>query len=163
MTPKIVNFEAVKVAGYLHKTSHKNNTVPAFWQELLADGRHTSLHESAWVADHCDYGVCFDADAEGFSYIVGLGIKSGETVPGDLATIDIPAGEYAVLTATVSKIGETYGALMQWFETNGEYSQADEGIDFELYRCECKDDFVCDACKSGDMQCDIYFKVKRNK
>jgi predicted transcriptional regulator YdeE len=55
--PKIVKFGPVKVAGYLHKTSMSNNTIPAFWEEIMADGRQKNLHERDFVHRHSEYGI----------------------------------------------------------------------------------------------------------
>jgi len=167
MNPKIVNFGPVKVAGYLHKTSHSNNTIPAFWGEIFSDGRHEKLHQQDFVKKHGDYGVCFDCDDDNMSYIIGLEVKDGAQIPEEFHQHEIKQGLYAVLStpplsgADFSKsIQKSWGDLYNWLEGNAEYANAN-GSEFELYNCTCAEGVECEACKTGLMTCDVYVNVVR--
>ena len=164
MNPKIVNFGPARIAGYLHKTSHSNNTIPAFWQELFADGRHGKLHSGDWMKDHKEYGVCFDADANGFSYVVGLEVKGGAEVPVGLHVCDMPKSEYAVFPAqSIESIGQTWQGAMNWLKSSESYIHIENGVDFELYDldCTCKDGIECENCKNGNVKVDVYIAVTK--
>ncbi|MCL2396683.1 MAG: GyrI-like domain-containing protein [Defluviitaleaceae bacterium] len=170
MEPKIVNFGPVKVAGHLHKCTHGSNTIPAFWGEVLADGRHQKLHSQDFAECHNDFGICFgDADDDQtLNYILGLAVKPGAVVPEEYHQYDIGEGQYAVL-ATPPNAGEDFSKEIQriwptiygWLENNAEYAADHEASCFELYRCECKDGVECEACKTGQMVCEVYVAVKK--
>lgn len=159
MQPKIVNFEARKVAGYLHKCTHENNTIPAFWQEVFADGRHEKLHSQGFVKSHSDYGVCFDGSKAGeICYLLSLEVVEGKEIPAEFVQRDLNGGEYAVMPVEGMDFGKAWGSLHEWIAKSDEYAGADTEDAFELYKCECKDGVECEACKSGNM-CDVYIRV----
>ena len=164
MNPKFVSFGPVKVAGYLHKTSHSNNTIPAFWQELFADGRHGKLHSADWMKDHKDYGVCFDSDGDGFSYVVGVEVKDGANVPDEFHICDLPKGEYAVFPAeSIEGIPQAWQNAHDWLESAESNAYTKGSVDFELYDldCTCKDGAVCQNCKNNTVKCDVYVAVTK--
>ena len=172
MNPKIVTFGPVKVAGYLHKTSHSNNTLPAFWGEVSADGRHSKLHSQDFVKAHRDYGVCFNATGDEFDYLLGLEIKDGAKVPEEFHQYEIKQGEYAVLSAPPAppdgnmapSIQKLWGDLYNWLGETTEYAHAGGGAggaDFELYNCDCTDSVECESCKAGVMVVDVYVAVTK--
>ena len=47
MEPRIAKLDTIKAAGYLIKTSMaemgENNPIPAFWREIMEDGRYERL------------------------------------------------------------------------------------------------------------------------
>ena len=159
MEAKIVKREPVKVAGYLHKCSHENNTVPAFWQEVLADGRHDNLHGQDFVKSHGDYGVCF-MEGNNFCYLLALEVKEGANVPAEFVQRDLRGGEYAVWPVEAMNFEKAWDSLHEWIAKSTEYcgTPEDESDAFELYKCECSDGVECEACKTGNM-CDVYIRV----
>jgi len=172
--PKIVKLEATCVAGYLHKTTHSNNTIPAFWQEVFEDGRHEKLHKQDFAANHMDYGICFDekGDADAMNYILGLAAKPGADIPVEFVQHNLAQGEYAVIaTAPTTPGGAEFAANIQalwpavyeWLENHAEYAADHEGSSFELYRCDCTDDTECQNCISGMMVCEVYVAVKHKQ
>jgi|GEM_PF-1026212 len=168
MNPKIVTFGPAKIAGYLHKTSMSNNTIPAFWDEIFSDGRLADLHQQDFAKDHNAYGVCFDSDGDSFSYIIGLEVKTNAQIPEKFHTHKIKQGEYAVLPTMPSPGGadfsqaiqKTWGKLCDWLGESTEYARS-HGSDFELYNCSCTVDVECEACKTGLMTCDVYVAVTK--
>ena len=157
MQPKIVSFEAKKIAGYLHKCTHENNTVPAFWQEVFADGRHSKLHEQSFVKDHADYGICFGEGNE-LCYLLGLEVAEGAEVPAEFVQRELNGGEYAAWPAEGMEFAKAWGSLHEWIAKSDEYAGAPTEDAFELYKCECTDGVECEACKSGNM-CDVYIRI----
>jgi len=165
--PKIINYGPVNVAGYLHKTSMSNNTIPAFWGEISADGRHKKLHSGEWVAHHADYGICFMVDDDNMDYVIGLEVKAGAEVSPEFHKAVIPQCDYAVFSAGNThdadfsqNIQKTWGEAFAWLETS-EYKMCHCGVSFELYVCECTDDAECDNCKEGKLPCDIYIAIEK--
>ena len=168
MEPKIVKFGPVKVAGYLHKTSHSNNTIPAFWGEIMADGRHKKLHEAGFEKCHSEYGICFMVDEDNMDYVVGIEAKEGAKVPEEFHICEIPEGEYAVFSVPTYSLEEpsadiqkTWGAAFEWLDKS-EYAH-NGVVSFELYfpGCKCGTDDECAVCNSGKMVCDIYISVDK--
>ena len=157
MQAKIVNLESKKIAGYLHKCSHNNNTIPKFWQDVFADGRHTKLHGQDFVKSHGDYGVCYD-EGENLCYLLGLEVKDGADVPGEFEQRDLSAGEYAVWPVKKMEFMDAWSSLTKWINESAEYNHAPSAESFELYKCECSNDVMCEACKSDNF-CDVYIKV----
>ena len=160
--PKIVDFGPVKVAGLLHKTSHSNNTIPAFWQSVFEDGRHSNLHGQDWVASHGDFGICIEyaENPDAMDYLLGLAVKDGANVPDEFVQTDVAAGQYATLTSTVEEIGPTWGRFEAWLAKNGEYVADMSRHSFEYYKCECVGDVQCEACATGTMICELYLAIK---
>jgi len=162
MQPKIVNFDHVKVAGLLHKTSHSNNTIPAFWEAVFADGRHDNLHKQDWAASHNDFGVCLGdaANPDAMDYVLGLAVKDGCAVPDEFYQVELTSGQYAMLAAPMEEIGAAWGKIYAWLNENNEYEADHSGCAFELYKCDCANGVECEACKTGTMVCEIYTAVK---
>ena len=168
MEVKIVNFGSVKVAGYLHKTSHSNNTIPAFWGEFMADGRHKRLHDADFVKSHSEFGVCFMINDDDMDYVIGLEVKPGAQVSQEFHVCEIPASDYAVFKVPPYSLNEpsvniqkTWGQAFEWLATS-EYHHNNKAS-FELYfpACTCGTDTDCAVCNSGEMHCDIYISVDK--
>ena len=168
MEPKIVKFGPVRIAGYLHKTSHSNNTIPAFWGEIMADGRHKKLHEAGFEKCHSEYGISFMVNENDMDYVIGVEIKEGAQVPEEFYVCEIPEGEYAVFSVPFCSaddpsvdIQKTWGEVSEWLDTS-EYTHND-AASFELYfpGCTCDTDTECTVCNSGKMVCDIYISVDK--
>jgi len=168
MQPRFVQLDSIKIAGYLHKTSMSNNTIPAFWQEITSDGRHQKLYEAACTEGHNDYGFCVMTSEDDMDYYIGRKVVSGADVPNEFCTVTIPAGEYAVFTVPpfpmeqpTDGISETWGAAYDWLMSS-DYS-TDGSSSFELYfaNCSCTEGTTCESCATGNMECDIYVKVDK--
>ena len=165
MYPKIVSFGPAKVAGYLHKTSMSNNTVPAFWQEIFSDGRHKKLHQQDFVKTHREYGVCFDSDGDTFSYVVGVEIKDGANVPSEFTACDLPKSEYAVFSAqSMEAIPQAWKEAYDWLHSTESHTYTKGSMDFELYETDCTSctgNAECEACENNDIKCDVYIAVTK--
>jgi len=172
MQPKIVKFGPVKIAGYLHKTSMDNNTIPAFWGEIMSDGRHEKLHGADFAkqpAEHgAEYGVCFMLNDNDMDYVIGAEVKPGAQVSDDFYACEIPAGDYAVFSVEPYPLGQpstniqtAWGVAFDWLATS-EYA-VNNNPSFEIYfpGCTCGTDAECAACNSGNMICDIYIGVDK--
>ena len=166
MQPKFVQRSATKIAGYLHKTSMSNNTIPAFWQEIGTDGRYEKLRAQDFVAGHNDFGFCVMINDDDMNYYVAREVEKGRDVPNDFQVAVIPAGNYAVFTVPPfpmdemsPNIADTWGAAYEWLMTS-EYT-TDGSSSFELYfpNCNCTEETTCEECATGNMTCDIYVKV----
>lgn len=131
MEPKIIEFSKKTIAGYALKTSGCATTeVPAFWEAILADGRHKALHDADFIASCTDYGVMLDGEGDEYGYVVGCEIKEGVSVPEGFFICEIPGGTYAALETPLAKIGPTWGDIYEWANTN-QYKAKDSA--FELY------------------------------
>ena len=163
MTPKIIEKEAFKVAGYSIETKNvdgdNNRDIPAFWQAYSTDGRADKLHDAPFITNHSQYGICYNHNPEsgGFSYIIGLEVRSGAEVPEEFETLNVKPSTYAVFSTPpasdedfVKNIQGTWVFIMEeWFPTSG-YEYAPGSVDFEYYREEMHE--------KGNV-CDIYIPV----
>ena len=154
MNPKIVTRDPVKIAGYLHKTSMEINTIPAFWQEIMADGRHEKLQSQPWVQSCADYGACFMLNDNEMEYLVGLEVKDGGDVSAEFTAREIDGGLYAVFAVPPGDHCLDFAAgwqkAGQWIEETQEYIHTVGGVDFELYKMD-----------DDKLTCDIYIAVAK--
>lgn len=89
--PRIEDQGAFRVSGLsMRCKNHDPSGIPALWQRLNA--RDTTEFNDVEAA----YGVCFDGDESGFSYLAGY--NSTAAAPKDMDSVDLPAGRYAIFT-----------------------------------------------------------------
>ena len=150
MKPKIVKKEAVKLAGFVIKTTTKDGknakAIPMFWQEYLNDGRCEKLHKELFVKSHAEYGACFPENSENgdMKYVIGVEVKEGITIPEEYHICTLPEAEYAVFSTPpaneanfVSSIQDTWSYIYAEWLPNSEYEFDTSSIDFELYDERC--------------------------
>jgi AraC family transcriptional regulator len=161
MEPKMVKKAAVKIAGFVLKTTSKsgdnNKTIPKFWQEYLSNGRCKKLHQESFVKNHTEYGVCFPENPETleFEYVIGVEVEDDIDFPNEYHVCTIPEALFAVFSTPPSDnanfsptIQGTWDYIFsEWFPTSG-YEFAPNGIDYELYDERCLGDTgnVCEIC-----------------
>ena len=170
MEPKLLPKASVKLAGFCLKTTTRGGenkrAIPAFWTELIHDGRLKKLHGESFVKEHPEYGACIPLHPENgdMEYLIGVEVNDGAVIPGGYETRVLPEALYAVFTTPPSDEGEKFVASIQgtwgfiyseWFPNSG-YEFDGNGVDFELYDDRC-------MAKTGKV-IDIYIPVvkKRN-
>ncbi|MCL2574991.1 MAG: GyrI-like domain-containing protein [Defluviitaleaceae bacterium] len=138
MEPRIAKLDKIECAGYLLKTSMTevgaNNPIPAFWGEIMADGRYQALRNIPRTPEAgCfgDYGVCIMLNDDDMDYVIAMALEDGVDVPSDWHRCTIPAGDYAVFETTLPNLGNTWGYSIEWMEKNG-YTIA-HYVSFEYY------------------------------
>ena len=161
MEPKMVKKPAVRLAGYVLKTSSKNGVnmkaIPNFWHEYLTDGRMEKLHGESFIKDHNEYGACFPENPGNgeFDYVIGVEVKEGSKVPDGYYVCTIPEALFAVFSTPPADksnfsqvIQGTWSYIFsEWFPSSG-YEFAPKCVDYELYDKRCMGDSgnVCDIC-----------------
>ena len=119
---QVKTLEAMRIAGYSIKTTMQqvmsNNPLPAFWQEIMNDGRHAKLQA---LKGRCkaDYAVNIMLNENDMEYVIGAALEPGETDPQGYVLCDIPAGEYAVCEVTLEGIGKAWADIDEWMGKNG--------------------------------------------
>jgi len=134
MTHKIVHLEAMKMVGYSIKTTMlevvTDNPVPAFWEQILKDGRFDKLLALNGGSPR-SYGVCAMQNQENIDYIAAVALPDGVDAPIGYSVVDIPAGEYLAFETDIANIHAAYGYANEWTPKNG-YTWA-HGISLEMY------------------------------
>jgi len=164
MEPIFVTLPAIKIAGYEIKTKNtdgeNNKAIPAFWTEYLTDGRVQRLHGAEFLKGHAEYGACFAVNPENgeFSYVIGVEVKDGASVPDEFHTCELPPATYAMFSTPPctkeefsNNIQGTWQYIMDdWFPGSG-YEYAPGCVDFEYYGEKAMSD--------TEAVCDIYIPV----
>ena len=128
--PKIVSREKFKVVGKLYRGDNTNQEIPKLWQEYgpqMGSIPHVvNRHISYGVMDH------FDEQTKVFDYLAGQEVSRVEQLPEGLASWEIPAMTYAVVTCTLPTLMQAFDFLYKdWLPASG-YERA-PGAEFELY------------------------------
>lgn len=182
LEPKFTTLPAVRLAGYVMKTTNENGennaAIPAFWVDYLRNGRMKKLHEEPFLKSHAEYGACFPENPETgeFEYMIGVELKGdavelkgdavelkkGEEVPKDYQIRELPPATYAVFSTPPCEAPKFSAAIQSlwncvfndWFPASG-YEYAPDCVDFEYYDERC-------ASGTGSV-CDIYIPVVKKK
>ncbi len=130
----IVEYPAKHLTGVKVRTTMQkaHQDCSALWQnfgprmgELLSAGN--GCPES--------YGVSVMLNAEDFDYWAAFETVSSITVPPDMASLDLPAGQYAkCAVSSLEKLGDGYMYLYEtWPKSQSEYTFDEQAPCFELY------------------------------
>lgn len=166
MEPKFVTRSAIKLVGYVLKTTsaaNQNSTaIPAFWGAYMSDGRQKKLHEESFASNHAEYGACLPEDPGSgeFDYVIGVEPADGAVISPDYHVCKLPPATYAVFSSPpasaadfVEKIQGTWQFIFnEWFPKS-DYEYAEGCSDFEYY-----DDR---GMSSTGKVCDIYIPVTK--
>jgi AraC family transcriptional regulator len=102
MEPKIIEKPTFHVLGYgIQTTTHngQNSTdIPRFWQEYLNNNLRNDISNP--ISPNVELGICtgFNLQDGGFTYLIGMEVKSTELVPEGMIYRTFPAGQFAVFT-----------------------------------------------------------------
>ena len=134
ITHEIKQIKDLRIVGHLIQTTMtavmSNNPIPAFWGELISDGRYEKL--MATPSDcPCTYGACLMHTEEDMDYTVGVALPEGAAVPEGLHLVEMPAGEYMAVEVELKNLHAGFGYANEWMEKEG-YTWA-HGGSFELY------------------------------
>lgn len=141
MKPRIEQRDEFVVAGLSGRFKMSNNTIPQLWDTF--NKREKELH-ALYIGPMAAYGVCYHCDCTSgecddskdmeFTYMAGLLVKGGESLPQDMEERRIPAGKWAIFehVGPLDTLGETYHNIYsRWLEEAGlEVAKRDE---FEYY------------------------------
>jgi AraC family transcriptional regulator len=163
MEPKIIEKPTFHVLGYgIQTTTHngQNSTdIPRFWQEYLNNNLRNDIPNP--ISPNVELGICTDFNLQdgGFTYLIGMEVKSTELVPEGMIYRTFPAGQFAVFTTPpatnntfTQSIQETWGFIFQsWLPSSG-YEHSG-GAEMELYDERCWG--------NENKQMDIYVPIKK--
>lgn len=168
LEPKFVALPAVKLAGFVLKTStedgENSKEIPAFWNDYMHSGKMEKLHKEGFLKKHDEYGVCFPEDPETgeFEYVIGVETKEGAVIPAEYHVGELPPADYAVFSTPPCNAENFVPAIQgawqyifnEWFPKSG-YEYAPNGHDFERYDDRCM--------SATEKVCDIYIPVVKKK
>ena len=107
--PRIESGAALHVAGLRDRFTYETiRDVPALWQRFAPHVGHVPGR-----LGNETFGVIFDDDGDGFSYLAGVAVANLDAVPPELAGLSIPAHTYAVFSheGHVSALRRTLNAI----------------------------------------------------
>lgn len=167
MDYKIEKMEGFELIGFVREFRHENSygEIPKFWDEVMALTSSSSRHETQnevekAIFDHKigEFGACFQGFAEGrFFYMIG-GIYKGGPVPLGMATIHVPAADWAKFRC----VGPLPGALQsvntkvfsEWLPGNPDY-ELSMPINLEWYSMDC-----CPDSSPNDYESGVWLPVR---
>jgi predicted transcriptional regulator YdeE len=159
--PKKVHQDGFSVVGIEARTTNAKEAsgegaIPKQWQKFFQDGIQQKIPNRA---DGTIYAVYTDyaSDRNGeYSFVIGMKVNSGATVPAGMVLKKIPPGEYAVITSDKGPVGKV--VPVAWQQICSLEDKAQLGgrrayrADFEVY-----DERAADPQNS---QVDVYVGVK---
>ena len=128
--PKIVTKEAFSVIGLKYRGKNENQEIPQLWGKLMP--RFGELEKL--INSNVSYGAARNTDYESgeFDYLAGFEFAGGEDLPEGMDIWDIPEQKYAVFTATLPTLMETFKNINEsWLPGSGYESTS--GTEFEYY------------------------------
>ena len=121
-----------KVRVHTTKNGENTKTVPAFWDEVHADGTLKTLEGLASDFTYA-YGICYD-NPNGDTFEYSIAVLSDETPPAGYRKTVIPARTWAVFPckgAVSHSIADCWKQIMAFFKTSN-YRSIRE-LDMEVY------------------------------
>lgn len=167
MDYKIEKMEGFELIGFVREFRHENSygEIPKFWDEVMAleepiFSRKPQNPVEQAIADNKigEFGACFQGFAEGrFFYMIG-GIYKGGPVPLGMATIHVPAADWAKFRC----VGPLPGALQsvntkvfsEWLPGNPDYEPS-MPINLEWYSMDC-----CPDSSPNDYESGVWLPVR---
>jgi len=159
--PKKVHQDGFSVVGIEVRTTNAKEmsgegAIPKQWQKFVQDGIQQKIPgktDGTIYAVYSDYAS--DRNGE-YSFLIGLRVNSGATVPAGMVLKNMPSGEYAVITSDKGPVAKVVPAAWQQIWSLDDKAQLGAGrayrADFEVY-----DERSADPQSS---QVDIYVGVK---
>lgn len=128
--PRIVTKEAFTLIGMEYRGTNENQEIPQLWGKLIPRfGEFEKL-----IKTHESYGAArnVDEDSGEFDYLAGYEYNDGEDLPEGMEIWDVPEQKYAVFTATLPTLMETFKSINEsWLPGSG-YERTC-GTEFEYY------------------------------
>jgi predicted transcriptional regulator YdeE len=157
--PKKVHQEGFSIIGIEAWTSNAQEmkgegVIGKQWQKFFQDGIQQKI---ANRADSNLYAVYSDyaSDRKGeFSFLIGVRVNTGATVPPGMVLKKVPAGDYALITSEKGPVGKVVPAAWQqvWaLEDKDQLARAYKA-DFEVYDSRATD--------PQNSQVDLYVGLK---
>jgi predicted transcriptional regulator YdeE len=159
--PKKVHHEGFSIAGIEARTSNAleikgEGVIGKQWQKFYQDGvqqKVTNRADANLYAVYTDYAS--DRNGE-FSFVIGVKVNAGATVPPGMVLKKIPAGDYALITSEKGPVGKVVAAAWQqvWaLEDKAQLGGARAyNADFEVYDSRATD--------PQNSQVDLYVGLK---
>ena len=113
--PKKVHQEGFQIVGIEVRTTNAKEmsgagAIPGQWQKFFQDGIQQKIPgkvDDTIYAVYTDYAS--DRNGE-YSFVIGMKVNPGATVPAGLVLKKIPSGEYAVITTEKGPVGKVVPA-----------------------------------------------------
>jgi len=133
---KEVKKPAMKFIGIGVETSVQNASkdCPKVWQEFMK--RYKEI--KGYVGGMKNYGVCINPNPGEctFRYIACAEVSDFEDIPESMEKVEVPAETHFVFIhkGKLSKLGETYGGIMEIIPTTNKNQKGGFWIEFYDYR-----------------------------
>ena len=159
METRIINLPAMRVVGMAYVGKNDNCEIPAMWDRFIP--RFDEVPGK--IRPSVKLGVCGDAQEDGsFRYVAGFQVEADAPVPEGMATFEVPAATYVVVTqhGPLNDEKRGLGAAMnyvyrEWLPQSG-YKRAD-AADLEWY--DERFVFGIDDSEREDSEMDIYTPI----
>ena len=144
--PKKVHQEGFSIIGIEARTLHTlemkgEGVIGKQWQKFFQEGVQQKIAnraDSDLYAVYTDYAT--DRNGE-FTFVIGLRVNAGATVPPGMVLKNVPAGDYALITSEKGPVAKVVVAAWQqvWaLEDKAQLARAYKA-DFELYDSRATD------------------------
>ncbi len=119
---------AFTVVGMKYQGQNQDNEIPTLWGQFMP--RVSEIKRTNGLC----FGMCsnFDETNKSFDYLASVEVTSDETLPADMEQWAVPENTYAVFTATMPTLHQTYDDIYQTHLVQAGLNRA-EGPEFELY------------------------------
>lgn len=161
MDYKIEKMEGFQLIGFVREFQHETSyqEIPRFWDEVMAleapgfaRGSQNDVEKAIFDNKIGEFGVCFQGFQAGRFFYMIAGMYQGGPVPLGLATVHVPAAQWAKFRCT----GPLPGALQtvntkvfsEWLPGNPDYEPS-MPINLEWYSMECCPDTSPNDYESG--------------
>jgi len=149
MTVKVVERTPLVVVGMAIRTRPMSPEIPALWPKFVA-----RIDEIGNVAEpRVSYGV-MRHEGDTLHYAAAISVTSAQTIPADMVSLIIPAGNYAAFRYPLSGLGQGFGEIFNELLPRSGYQLVPGQPMFERY-----DEAFCPDIPSSGV--DIYIPVRR--
>lgn len=128
--PAIRTREAFTVVGLGYRGTNDDGEISALWERV---GEYADEFAALATTDEW-YGVCVGVDeSDGtVTYVAGVAVDEGATVPDGMESVDVPTNEYAVFSVTLADLATDLDDIYEEWLPDAAYRRAD-GPEFERY------------------------------
>ncbi len=119
MSYELVSLPAMTVMGMGMQTNNQvcEVEIPTFFQKVITENRFIQIphkiDESIVICLYTDYPANFNIATSPYTWMVGMQVSDGGSVPEDMMVKEIPATNYAMFSCTPTEVGNTWRTIWQ--------------------------------------------------
>lgn len=119
---------AFTVVGMKYQGKNQNNEIEALWGQFMS--RVSEIKRTNGLT--FGLNTNFDETNRSFDYLAGVEVPADETPPAGMEQWSVPENTYAIFTATIPTLNQTFEDIYQHHLAQAGLEPA-EGPEFELY------------------------------